>query len=47
MTQREVIKDGELGYATPDEVDWEIPSTDQLTGLNINAIPLRGAVQPS
>jgi DNA-directed RNA polymerase subunit beta len=47
MIQREVIKDGELGYASPDEVDWEIPSTDQLTGLNINAIPLRGAVQPT
>lgn len=45
--QREVIRGGELGYADPDEIDWELPSTDRLTGPNINAIPLRGAVQPT
>lgn len=45
--QREVIRSGELGYASEDEIDWELPSTDRLTGLNVNAIPLRGAVQPT
>jgi len=47
MATVEAIKDQELNYVEPDDVDYELMSADQLTSPHVGAMPMRNAVQPT
>jgi DNA-directed RNA polymerase subunit beta len=47
MSKVEAIKDHDLNYVDPTDVDYEMLSSDHLTSPHIGAMPMRNAVQPT
>ena len=47
MPKVEAIRDYELAHVDEDDVDFELPSVDQMTGPHIGLMPMKGAVQPT